>query len=152
MDVKSTWIPTWHGMDHVGWSLGRFSKTTSWEVGLIQNRKIMALQMLTTVGLFYLIMCEDLHEKKIHCNSIRLRAMSHITSHYTWGPVTTLHDVGGELGWPLDTFLLGSQILTVTALGLCVWSGPNYRPRTLTGYMKISFCFSLYLLIWICVL
>ena len=35
---------------------------SSWEVGLIQNRKIMALQMLTTVGLFYLIMCEDLHE------------------------------------------------------------------------------------------
>jgi hypothetical protein len=30
MDVKSTWIPTWHGMDHVSWSLGLFSKTTSW--------------------------------------------------------------------------------------------------------------------------
>ena len=22
MDVKSTWIPTWHHMDHVSWSLG----------------------------------------------------------------------------------------------------------------------------------
>jgi hypothetical protein len=21
-DVKSTWIPTWHQMDHVSWSLG----------------------------------------------------------------------------------------------------------------------------------
>ena len=30
MDVKSTWIPTWHQMDHVSWSLGLFSKTTSW--------------------------------------------------------------------------------------------------------------------------
>ena len=30
MDVKSTWIPTWHRMDHVSWSLGLFSKTTSW--------------------------------------------------------------------------------------------------------------------------
>ena len=30
MDVKSTWIPTWHRMDHVSWSLGPFSKTTSW--------------------------------------------------------------------------------------------------------------------------
>jgi hypothetical protein len=26
----STWIPTWHQMDHVSWSLGLFSKTTSW--------------------------------------------------------------------------------------------------------------------------
>ena len=30
MDVKSTWIPIWHQMDHVSWSLGLFSKTTSW--------------------------------------------------------------------------------------------------------------------------
>ena len=30
MDVKSTWIPTWHRMDHVSWSLGLFSKTISW--------------------------------------------------------------------------------------------------------------------------
>ena len=30
MDVKSTWIPTWHQMDHVSWPLGLFSKTTSW--------------------------------------------------------------------------------------------------------------------------
>jgi hypothetical protein len=29
MDVKSTWTPTWHLMDHVSWSLGLFSKTTS---------------------------------------------------------------------------------------------------------------------------
>jgi hypothetical protein len=26
MDVKSTWIPTWHRMDHVSWSLGLFPK------------------------------------------------------------------------------------------------------------------------------
>jgi hypothetical protein len=30
MDLKSSWIPTWHQMDHVSWSLGLFSKTTSW--------------------------------------------------------------------------------------------------------------------------
>ena len=29
MDVKSTWLPTWHQMNHVSWSLGLFSKTTS---------------------------------------------------------------------------------------------------------------------------
>jgi hypothetical protein len=30
MVVKCTWTPTWHQMDHVPWSLGLFSKTTSW--------------------------------------------------------------------------------------------------------------------------
>ena len=30
MDVTSTWIPTWHEMDHVSWSLGLFPKTASW--------------------------------------------------------------------------------------------------------------------------
>ena len=32
------------------------------EVGLAQNRDTMTLQMLTTVDLFYFIMCEDPHE------------------------------------------------------------------------------------------
>ena len=31
MNVKSTWIPTWHRIDHVSWSLGLFLKeNTSW--------------------------------------------------------------------------------------------------------------------------
>ena len=30
MDVKCTWIPTWHQMDHVSCSLRSFFKTTSW--------------------------------------------------------------------------------------------------------------------------
>jgi hypothetical protein len=32
------------------------------EVGVAQNRETMALRMLTTVGLFYFIMREDLRE------------------------------------------------------------------------------------------
>jgi hypothetical protein len=32
------------------------------EVGLTQNQETMALQTLTTVDLFYFIMCEDLHK------------------------------------------------------------------------------------------
>ena len=42
--------------------------------------------------------------KDTHQNSILLRACSHMTSHYTWWSVTTLHDVGGVLWRPLDTF------------------------------------------------
>ena len=30
MDVQSTWVRTWHWMDHVLWSLGLFPKTTTW--------------------------------------------------------------------------------------------------------------------------
>ena len=50
---ESTYIPTWHRLDHVSWSLGPFSKTTSWEVGLTQNRETMTLRTLTTIDLFY---------------------------------------------------------------------------------------------------
>ena len=32
------------------------------EVGLMQNRETMTLGMLRAIGLFYFIMCEDLHE------------------------------------------------------------------------------------------
>ena len=34
------------------------------EVGRTQNRETMAFRILTTVGLFYFIMCEDPHESK----------------------------------------------------------------------------------------
>jgi hypothetical protein len=30
--------------------------------GLTQNQEIMSLQTLTTIGLFYFVMCEDSHE------------------------------------------------------------------------------------------
>jgi hypothetical protein len=58
---KSTWILTWQQTDHVSWSLGLFSKTYLLEVALAQNRETMALRNLTTVDLFYFIMCEDQH-------------------------------------------------------------------------------------------
>ena len=41
---------------------------------------------------------------EIHWNSIWLRAQSLMAAQYTWGSVTTLHEFGGVLGRPLDTF------------------------------------------------
>ena len=63
MDVKPTWLPTWHHIDHNSWSLGLFLKP---RLGgsLTQNRETMALQTFTTVDLFNSIMGEDLHESK----------------------------------------------------------------------------------------
>jgi hypothetical protein len=49
-------------MDHVSWSLGLLSKTTSWEVGPTHNWESMTLRVLTFVDLYYFIMLEDPHE------------------------------------------------------------------------------------------
>ena len=59
----------------------------------------------------------------IHWNSIWLRTRSHVTSHYTWGSVTTLRDVGGVLGRPLYTFF-GALTISWSRLLAHVWSGP----------------------------
>ena len=59
----------------------------------------------------------------IHWNSIWLRAQSHMTSHYTWQSVTRLHDFGGVLGRPLDTFVWALTISWSRVLAR-VWSGP----------------------------
>jgi hypothetical protein len=61
---------------------------------------------------------------KIHWTSIWLRARSHMTTHCTWGSATTLHDLGGVLGHPSDTFF---WTLTISWSWLLahVWSGPN---------------------------
>ena len=46
---------------------------------------------------------------EIHWKSIWLRAQSHMTSHYTWGLVITLHDFGSVVRWCLDTYFGLSQ-------------------------------------------
>ena len=60
---------------------------------------------------------------KIKWNSIWLRAQSHMTSHYTWGSVTTKHNFGGGLRWPLDTLFRALTISWSQRLAH-VWSGP----------------------------
>ena len=56
------WIPTWHRMGHVSWSLRLFSKTISSGVALTQNSGTMALRTCRNVDLFCFIICEDLHK------------------------------------------------------------------------------------------
>ena len=63
MDVKSTWILTWHQTEHVLWSLGSISKNRLLEVGPIQNRETMALRLLTTIDFLYLS-CVNTHKNK----------------------------------------------------------------------------------------
>ena len=101
INVKSTWNSSWYQIDHVSWSLilqkpplgGRPST----------KLETMALWNHTTVDLLYFIMCENPAWIVISWNSIWLRARLHMISYYAWGLVTTLHDFGSVLGWPLDT-------------------------------------------------
>ena len=51
------------------------------EVGLTQNQETMALQPLTTIGVFYFIMCEDPAWIEIHQNSIL--GVGPVTNHFT---------------------------------------------------------------------
>ena len=62
MDVKSTWIPTWHQMDHVFVVTWTIFENHLLKIGLTQDHETMALQTLTTVDLFYFNMCDDPHE------------------------------------------------------------------------------------------
>jgi hypothetical protein len=61
MDVKSTWIPTWHPMDLVSWSLDYFQKPS---LGSRSNTKLgYHGNPNAHNNLFkYFIMCEDPHE------------------------------------------------------------------------------------------
>jgi hypothetical protein len=62
-------------------------------------------------------------------SNIWMGARSHMASHYTWGSVTTLHDCGGVLGRPLNTFFWALTI-SWSRLLACVWSGPLKRHFT----------------------
>ena len=95
------------------------------EVGLTQNRETMTFWTLTTIDLLCFIMCEDLTCIKNHWNNIWLKARSHMTSHYTWGSMTTLRDFGGVLGQSLHTFFWALTI-SWSRLLAPVWSGPKY--------------------------
>ena len=124
---ESTYIPTWHRLDHVSWSLGPFSKTTSWEVGLTQNRETMTHRTLTTIDLFYFYHVWGPAWIEIQWSSIWLRAR-HIWLH------TTLEDLWPhymivEVCWDgLWTLFFWALTISWSRLLARVWSGPKSVP------------------------
>ena len=138
MDGRSIWILAWHRMGHVSWSLG-FLHGIEWvmfrghldffqkpPLGGRPNTKLGDHGTPNTHNRWFILLYHVWGPAwiEIHWNSIWLRARSHVTSHYTWGPATTLHDFGGVLGRPLDTCFWA---LTVSRSQLLahVWSGPK---------------------------
>ena len=125
--VNARGMSSVHGVLHdIKWimfhgHLGYFQKPPL-EVGWTQNRETMALWNLTTIDLLYYIICEDPTWIEIHWNSIWSRAWSHISSHYTWRLVITLHDFGSVLGRPLD-FFGGALTILRSRFLVHVWSG-----------------------------
>ena len=120
MDVKPTHIPTCHQIDNVFMVTWTIFKNCLLEVGLTQPWDTMALWTLTTVV-----------DSIYHVGGPAWIEFLEIA--FGWGPGhirlhTTLkglwphyiHDFGGVLGWPLDTFFLDSHKVMVTALGSCV--------------------------------
>jgi hypothetical protein len=118
MDVKSTWIPT--GIEWIIFygHLDFFSKPP---LGGRPNTKPgdhgTSNAHNRWFSLFYHVWGSAWIE--IHWNSIWLRAPSRMTSHYTWGSMTTLHDYGSDLD-ALWTLSFGLSQFHGHALGLCV--------------------------------
>jgi hypothetical protein len=100
MDVKSTWIPTWYQMDHVNGHLDYFQKRP---LGGRPNTELENYVSSNAHNCWFILFYHVWGPAwiEIHWNSIWLRVWSHVMSHYTWGPVTTLCKFGGVLGQPL---------------------------------------------------
>jgi hypothetical protein len=99
----------------------------------------MAFQNLTTVDLLSFITYENLAWIEIHWYSICWGPQSHMTSHYTWGPMTMLHDYGSVLGQRLGT-PCGLSEISWSRLLACVRSGPKgYKSNSSCLYNTLDF-------------
>jgi hypothetical protein len=104
MDVKSTWIGIEGIMFHGHLDcfqkppLGGRPNTKPEDHGTLNahNRWFIVILFYHVWGPAWI---------KIHWYSIWSRARLQMTSRYTQRSVCTLHDFGGALGWPLDTFI-----------------------------------------------
>ena len=124
MDIKSTWIPTWHRMDHVlCWTI---LKNHLLEGGLTQKQEAMALWMLAVVDLFYFNMCEGPYELsfiKIEFGWGSSPLWLHTTLEGPWPHYYMILEVGWDGGlWILSLGL--SQLISWSRLLARVWSGP----------------------------
>jgi hypothetical protein len=124
MDVKSTSIPAWHWNGScfmVTWivfqkpSLEGRPNTKPGDHGIPNAHNCWFILLYHVWGPTWI---------KIHRNSIWLRALSHMTSLYTWESVTTVHGFGGALWRPLNTFFW-ALTFSWSRLSARVWKWPS---------------------------
>ena len=128
MDAKSTWMPTWHRMDMFHAHLDNFQKPP---LGGRRNTKPGVRGTPDARDCWFILFCRGWRTTWIDIcwNNIWLRDKSRMTSHCTWGSMTTLHDFGGVLGQrPLNTFFWALTMARTRLLARSVWSGPNTLP------------------------
>jgi hypothetical protein len=117
MDVRSTWIPTWHLVDYVSWPLGLFQNPP---LGGRPNTKLEDHGNLNTQNRWFVPLYHMWGPTwiKLHWNSIWLRAWSH----YDFTLHLRVHDQTTWfwrcVGMAFGHFLLGCHNLMVTALSL----------------------------------
>jgi hypothetical protein len=117
MDVKSTWIHTWHQMGHVSWSFGMLSKPP---LGSRPNTKLGDHGTLNAHTCWCILFYHGWGPARIeiHRNSIWLRAWSHMIHTTLEGPWPYYMIL--EVSWTaFGHLLLGSHNFMFTALGLC---------------------------------
>ena len=122
MDVKSTWIPTWHQLDRLFHKHLDYFQNHLLEIGLIQNHDTMALRDLTTV-VYLILSCT---RTCMNSNSLKEHLVESLVTYdfkaILEGPWP--HYMVLEVSWnDLCTLHLGSQNFMVISLDLCVkWS------------------------------
>ena len=119
MDVKSTWISTWHRMDYVSRSVGLFSKTISWRQAYHKTKRPWHSKHSQPL-IYFILFCV---RTRMNRNSLKLHLVEgpvpfdftihlRICNHPTW--------FWRCVGTAFRHFHLGSHNFMVTALGSCV--------------------------------
>jgi len=122
MDVKSTWIPTWHRMDHVSWLHGYMDYFQKPPLGGRLYTKLEDHSTPNTHNRWFILFYHVWGPTwmKIYWNSIWLRTQSHMTSHYVH---LRIHNhttwFWRCVGTTFEHFLLGSHNIYVPKLFIC---------------------------------
>jgi len=139
MDVKSTWIPTWHRMDHASWSLGLFLKTTSWRHAQYKIGRSWHSEHSWPL-IYSILTCVrtrmNRHSLKWHV--VEGRTTYDFTLHLRLRDTTTWFWRCVGTAFNLDTFFWALTI-SWSRLLTHMWSGPKLTPNYLTTLLDILF-------------
>jgi hypothetical protein len=120
MDVKSTWIPTCIKWIMLHGHLDCFQKPP---LGGRPNTKLGDHGTPNAYNRLFILFYHAWGPawREIIEIAFGWAPWSHMTSHYNWGSMTTLHDFGGVLGQRLDIFLSSHNFMVITFCSCVKW-------------------------------